>query len=156
MDSSGTTTCWTAPGPKRIVHAGYTASGRSLDFLGDFIREQVLPRYGNTHTESSSTGLQTTRLREDARRITRTLRGEACSVRTAMAVPSRQATIPTQLTVATRRYAWWRGLPAPTSWPRVPAHWRSGPATPERGHSGTGRPALSRHGRRYHSLDVNG
>ena len=58
-------------GPKRIVYADYTASGRSLDFVEGFIREQVLPGYGNTHTESSSTGLQTTRLREDARRIIR-------------------------------------------------------------------------------------
>ena len=31
----------------------------------------MLPRYANTHTESSGTGLQTTRLREDARRIIR-------------------------------------------------------------------------------------
>jgi selenocysteine lyase/cysteine desulfurase len=31
----------------------------------------VLPRYANTHTESSGTGLQTTRLREDAREIIR-------------------------------------------------------------------------------------
>jgi selenocysteine lyase/cysteine desulfurase len=31
----------------------------------------VLPRYANTHTESSGTGLQTTRLREDARAMVR-------------------------------------------------------------------------------------
>ena len=56
-------------GPRRVTYADYTASGRSLDFVEDFIREQVLPRYANTHTESSGTGLATTRLREDARQI---------------------------------------------------------------------------------------
>jgi selenocysteine lyase/cysteine desulfurase len=58
-------------GPRRVTYADYTASGRALTFLEDFIREQVLPRYGNTHTESSGTGRQTTRLREDARDIIR-------------------------------------------------------------------------------------
>jgi selenocysteine lyase/cysteine desulfurase len=56
-------------GPRRVTYADYTASGRSLSFLEDVIRDEVLPRYANTHTESSGTGLQTTRLREDARRI---------------------------------------------------------------------------------------
>ena len=56
-------------GPRRVTYADYTASGRSLAFVEDFIRDQVLPRYANTHTESSGTGRQTTRLREDARRI---------------------------------------------------------------------------------------
>ena len=58
-------------GPRPVVYADYTASGRALSFLEDYLREAVLPLYANTHTESSGTGLQTTRFREEAREIIR-------------------------------------------------------------------------------------
>ncbi|HEY7470498.1 MAG TPA: aminotransferase class V-fold PLP-dependent enzyme [Acidimicrobiia bacterium] len=58
-------------GLRRVTYADYTASGRSLSFIEDFIRVQVLPLYANTHTETSGTGLQTTRFREEARETIR-------------------------------------------------------------------------------------
>jgi selenocysteine lyase/cysteine desulfurase len=58
-------------GRRRLTYADYTASGRALEFIEDYIRARVLPMYGNTHTESSGTGLQTTRFREEAREMIR-------------------------------------------------------------------------------------
>ena len=58
-------------GARRVTYADYTASGRALSFIEDFIREAVLPLYANTHTESSGTGRQTMRFREEAREIIR-------------------------------------------------------------------------------------
>ena len=54
-------------GPRRLTYADWTASGRSLGFIEDAVRDRVLARYANTHTESSGTGRHTTRLREQAR-----------------------------------------------------------------------------------------
>jgi selenocysteine lyase/cysteine desulfurase len=54
-------------GERPLVYADYVASGRALDFIEDYIRAEVLPTYANTHTETSFTGAQTTRLREQAR-----------------------------------------------------------------------------------------
>ena len=54
-------------GEKPLVYADYTASGRALGFIEDYIRQSVLPWYANTHTETSFTGAQTTLLREQAR-----------------------------------------------------------------------------------------
>ena len=56
-------------GIRRVTYADYTASGRSLSFIEDYIRDAVLPLYANTHTESSGTGRQTSRFREEARRL---------------------------------------------------------------------------------------
>ena len=58
-------------GARRVTYADYTASGRALSFIEDFIRDAVLPLYANTHTESSGTGRQTSRFREEAREIIR-------------------------------------------------------------------------------------
>lgn len=56
-------------GRRRVVYADYTASGRALSFIEDHLREVVLPLYANTHTETSGTGRQTTRFREEAREL---------------------------------------------------------------------------------------
>lgn len=54
-------------GSKPLIYADYTASGRSLCFVEDFLNSNVLPSYANTHTETSFTGAQTSKLREQAR-----------------------------------------------------------------------------------------
>ena len=48
----------------------YTASGKSLSFIEEYIQNQVLPTYGNTHTSTTETGRQTTQYREESRYYT--------------------------------------------------------------------------------------
>lgn len=60
------------PGPfgtHPLVYADYTASGRALCQVEDFIRDSVLPWYANSHTEASYCGAYMTRLRAAARAV---------------------------------------------------------------------------------------
>jgi selenocysteine lyase/cysteine desulfurase len=54
-------------GQRTLVYCDYVASGRALKSVEQFIGEQVLPTYANTHTEASLTGRRTNFLREQAR-----------------------------------------------------------------------------------------
>jgi selenocysteine lyase/cysteine desulfurase/tRNA(Ile)-lysidine synthase TilS/MesJ len=66
----GSNTVFETPfGKRKMLYADYTASGRSVGFIEDFIREEVLPTYANTHTSTSLSGLQTTLYRAEARAI---------------------------------------------------------------------------------------
>jgi len=58
-------------GKREIVYADYTASGRCLKFIEDYMMKVVAPSYANTHTEASATGAQTTHFREEARDLIR-------------------------------------------------------------------------------------
>ena len=46
-------------------------AGRSLSFIEDFIRAEVLPLYSNTHTTTTVTSMQTTMFRHEARDVVR-------------------------------------------------------------------------------------
>lgn len=54
-------------GVRRVTYSDYVASGKVLECVESLIRREVMPYYGNTHTEASHTGHVTTLLREQAR-----------------------------------------------------------------------------------------
>lgn len=56
-------------GPQSLLYADYVASGRALRQVEDFVAENVLPWYANSHTEASYCGGTMTRLREEARGV---------------------------------------------------------------------------------------
>ncbi|QEL10201.1 aminotransferase class V-fold PLP-dependent enzyme [Kushneria phosphatilytica] len=68
-------------GRRRLLYADYVASGRALRQVEQFISEQVLPFYANSHTEASFCGQAMTRLRQEAREIIREqVNGAGCHV----------------------------------------------------------------------------
>lgn len=54
-------------GCKPLFYADYTASGRSLYSIENFITTKIAPYYANTHSDASFNGAQTNLLREQAR-----------------------------------------------------------------------------------------
>ncbi|EEF45149.1 cysteine desulfurylase, putative [Ricinus communis] len=53
-------------GKRRLTYADHTASGRSLHYIENFIINNVLPFYGNTHTCDSYVGHRTTKMVHEA------------------------------------------------------------------------------------------
>ena len=54
-------------GIRRTIYCDYTASGRALTFIEDFIRDQVLTLYANTHTSTSISGYQSSLFYREAK-----------------------------------------------------------------------------------------
>ncbi|KAL3265952.1 hypothetical protein HHI36_010140, partial [Cryptolaemus montrouzieri] len=52
-----------------VVYCDYAAAGRSLQFIEEYILREVLPCYGNTHSTTSITSLQSTLFRQEAREL---------------------------------------------------------------------------------------
>ncbi|KAL6642360.1 hypothetical protein ACP70R_020541 [Stipagrostis hirtigluma subsp. patula] len=62
-------------GRRALTYADQTASGRSLRYIEDYLVNEVLPFYGNTHTEDSHVGSKTTRLVHKAARYVKRCMG---------------------------------------------------------------------------------
>ena len=65
----------TVYGDKPLVYSDYTASGKSLRFIEEYVQSEILPMYANTHTQQSGTGKQTNNAREEARNIVKRVCG---------------------------------------------------------------------------------
>lgn len=64
-------------GKKTMLYADWTASGRALAPVENYVRAEVLPMYANTHTTTSVSGLQSTCFRQEARQVI----AQACNAR---------------------------------------------------------------------------
>ncbi|PIN20608.1 Cysteine desulfurase [Handroanthus impetiginosus] len=53
-------------GRRLLTYADHTASGRSLHYIENFIKHNLLPFYGNSHTSDSYVGYRTTKMVHEA------------------------------------------------------------------------------------------
>ena len=56
-------------GTRPQIYADWTASGRAVGKIENYVQSEILPFYGNTHTTSSISGHQSTCFRHEARQI---------------------------------------------------------------------------------------
>lgn len=69
-DIIGNYSAFSSPFGKRpLIYCDWTASGRAVGRIENYIQNSVLPVFGNTHTSTSITGLQSTCFRQESRQI---------------------------------------------------------------------------------------
>eukprot|EP01124_Arcella_intermedia_P028557 TRINITY_DN5829_c0_g1_i1.p1 TRINITY_DN5829_c0_g1~~TRINITY_DN5829_c0_g1_i1.p1 ORF type:complete len:984 (+),score=237.70 TRINITY_DN5829_c0_g1_i1:216-2954(+) len=56
-------------GRRKVTYCDYTASGRGLECIEQYVNTEILPFYGNTHSTSSVVGHQSTLFRFEARQL---------------------------------------------------------------------------------------
>ena len=59
-------------GPRRLLYADWTASGRAYQPIEKWLQEEILPFFGNTHTEATITGMRMSAAYEEAKLIAKT------------------------------------------------------------------------------------
>lgn len=68
---------------RRILYCDFTASGRAVKSIENFVNDRILPFYGNTHTLTTATARQSTFFRNEARQICKNY-FNCCPVRDAL------------------------------------------------------------------------
>lgn len=51
------------------MYLDYAASGKSLTFIENYIKESIMPLYANSHSMQDASGKHTVNVREEARRM---------------------------------------------------------------------------------------
>ncbi|EGT33605.1 hypothetical protein CAEBREN_23487 [Caenorhabditis brenneri] len=75
-DEIGTETVMDGPfGPREVTYCDYTASARAFRSIENYIQNEVLPFYGNTHSSVTVTAEQTTLFMHEARQEIRAMTG---------------------------------------------------------------------------------